>query len=84
MVGVEERTFATSEQPTGHGADRAVPGGQVVEGFREEGEDSTSPSGSWRGEDEGEGGYNALLEGGTEERKGGLTSPPPSWRKAAV
>ena len=83
MAGVEERPLAQSERTTGHGAERAVPGGQVVEGFREEGGDPTSPAGSW-GEGRGKRGYNVLLEGGTEERKGGFKSPPPSWRKASA
>lgn len=83
--GVEERTLAWSERTRGYGGGpRAVAGGQVVEGFREGGDDPDDPTsspGSW--DEVGEGGFNVLLDGGTEERKGGLTSPPFS-RKASV
>lgn len=82
-AGVEEQTFACAERTRGHGAERAVPGGQVVEGFREERDGPTFPAGSW-GEGRVERATNMLLERGTEERKGGFTSPPPSWRKASV
>ena len=83
--GPEGRSLAWSEQNRGQGAETAAPGGQVVEGFREEGNDPTSsPEGSWGG-DEGEGGYSrVLIDGGIEERKDGLTSPPQSWRRVSV
>lgn len=80
-AGVDEQTLSWSERTRGNGAERAVGGGYVVEGFREGGDDSTSCPGSLG---EGEGGFNVLLDGGAEERKGGMTSPPSSWRKASV
>lgn len=78
---VGENTCAWAERTRGRGAERAVAGGQAAEGLCERGRDPTSSAGSW---DEGEGEYSVtLLDRGTEERKGGFTSPPPSWRNKA-
>ncbi len=78
--------FAQLERVTGQGAERAVADGQDVEGFRvDEGD-----VGSWvggeggEGEGQGEGESEVLVDGGTEEQKGGFTSPPRLCRKELV
>lgn len=73
--------FALPERMRGYGGERAVAGGQDVEGFCvDEGD-----VGSWVGrEGEGESEERAVMDGGTEERKGGFASPPRLCRKELV
>lgn len=69
--------FSGSEQTNDRDAERAVGRGQAVEGFPEEEGDV----GAWVG---GQGEQSLSDDRGTEEQKGGLTSPPSSWKKSSV
>lgn len=75
--GGRESRFAGSEQTNDRGAERAVGRGQAVEGFPEEEGDV----GAWVG---GQGEKSLFDDRGTEEQKGGFTSPPSSWKKSSV